>query len=487
MTIVTDPTTAPARRLLIGGHWRSAGQTFERVNPARPSEIVGRSAAATPSDVDAAYAAAASAAADWRARPAPDRGAILHRAADLVAEREPELATTLTLEEGKAIRDARAEVRRAATILRYFAGECLQPVGAVYPSATCETLIQTIREPLGVVCAITPWNFPLAIPAWKLAPALAFGNTVVWKPAEIASGSAALLAEALHDAGLPAGALNLLTGSAATIGDALISHPAMAGITFTGSNAVGRRIGVVAAERGAKVQLELGGKNAVVVMPDSDLDRAVGCTVRGAMLSTGQRCTATSRAIVVGDCYDEFVERLIAAVNALVVGDPLDESTDVGPVASAAQHQTVRSYLEIARREGLRLACGGSASDPADGYYVEPTVYGDVDPGSRVARDEIFGPVLAVIRAANLDDALEIANASEYGLSASVFTRELNVALDFARRIECGVVHINGETAGAEPQVPFGGMKASSSHSREQGKAAVEFFTDVKTIYLEAT
>jgi acyl-CoA reductase-like NAD-dependent aldehyde dehydrogenase len=486
MGSVIDATGVAEYGLLIDGRWRRAARCFERHNPARPAEVVGRSAAAAPGHVEDAYAAATAAAAGWAGLPATRRGEILGQAADLVLARESDMAATLTFEVGKAIRDARAEVRRSAAILRYFAGECLQPLGAVYPSATPGTLLHSVREPLGVVCAITPWNFPLAIPAWKLAPALAFGNTVVWKPAEIASGSAALLAIALTDAGLPPGVLNLITGPAASIGDAVIGHPAAAAITFTGSNAVGRRIAVQAAERGAKFQLELGGKNPVVVLPDADLERAVECTVRGAMLSTGQRCTATSRAIVVGERHDEFGERLSAAVEGLVVGDPFDEATDVGPLASAAQHQTVRSYLEIARRAGHRLACGGGATDPQDGYYVDPTVYLDVDPGSRIARDEIFGPVLAVMRARDLDAALAIANASEYGLSASVFTRDLGAALAFARRVHAGVVHVNGETAGAEPQVPFGGMKSSSSHSREQGKAALEFFTDVKTVYLEA-
>lgn len=473
--------------LLIDGSWRATAEYLERWNPARPSELVGRSASATAADVDAAVSAARAAAPEWAGATAPARADVLRTAADLLLEREARIATTLTLEEGKAIRDARAEVQRAAAILRYFAGECLQPLGEVYASATPDTLLHTVRVPLGVVGAITPWNFPIAIPAWKVAPALAFGNAVVWKAAQIASGTAAELAGALHDAGLPPGVLNLLTGTAAQIGNALVAHPGLDAITFTGSNAVGRAIAATAAPRGTKLQLELGGKNPVVVLADADLDQAVACTVRGAMLSSGQRCTATSRAIVVRELCDAFAERVAAVVGELVVGDPLDERTDVGPLASAAQHAGVRGYLEVAAQEGLQLVCGGGTSDPAGGYYVEPTVYRDVPPASRLAREEIFGPVLAITPADSFDAALALANDTEFGLSASIFTRDLDRALAFSRRAEVGIVHVNGETAGAEPHVPFGGMKASSSHSREQGKAAAHFFTDVKTVYVHAS
>lgn len=300
--IPTEAASADA--LLIDGAWRAAAATFERRNPARPGELVGRSAAGSPADVDAAFAAAHAAQPGWAALPAPSRGDVLRRAADLLEARVETVATTLTREEGKAIRDARGEVLRAASVLRWFAGECLQPVGEVVPSAVPGTFLHTTREPLGVVLAITPWNFPIAIPAWKVAAALAFGNAVVWKPAQIASGTAVQLAAAFVDAGLPAGVLNLVTGTARDIGDALVAHPGSDAITFTGSNAVGREIAVRAAERGAKVQLELGGKNPAVVLPDADLARAVACTARAAMLSTGQRCTATSRAIADGDVPD---------------------------------------------------------------------------------------------------------------------------------------------------------------------------------------
>jgi aldehyde dehydrogenase (NAD+) len=341
-----------------------------------------------------------------------------------------------------------------------------------------------VREPLGVVAAITPWNFPIAIPAWKLAPALAFGNAVVLKPSELTPLSAVALAEALWEGGVPREALHVVCGDPQEVGGALCADPAVRALTFTGSAAVGRTLQRDAVARGLKVQLELGGKNPVVVLDDAVLDQAVEQTVRGAMMSTGQKCTATSRVIVTPGIRDAFVEALVARVAALRVGDPLDPATDVGPLVSAAQRERVLGYLAGAARDGLAPAVGGRAPD-RPGWFVEPTVYLDVDPASTLAQEEIFGPVAGVIEAADLEEALAIANAVPYGLSASVFTRDLGRVHRFVRGIEAGVVHVNGETAGTEPQVPFGGMKASSSHSREQGRAAVEFFTAVKTVYVD--
>jgi aldehyde dehydrogenase (NAD+) len=337
-----------------------------------------------------------------------------------------------------------------------------------------------------VVAIITPWNFPIAIPAWKIAPALAHGNAVVWKPSDVTPLSAVRLVEALDDAGLPAGVLNLLTGFPDEIGDALVDDPRLTGISFTGSLPVGRAIQARALARGVKVQLELGGKNPVIVLADADLDLAVEQTVRGAMLSTGQKCTATSRALVVDAVAEEFTERLVARVEALRVGDPLEPETDVGPVVSAAQRDRVASYLDIARGEGHRLATGGTLPSIDGGHFVSPTLYLDVDPGSRIGQEEIFGPVLATMHVASFDEAITIANRVRYGLSASIFTRDLQAAMTFARRIEAGIVHVNSETPGAEPHAPFGGMKDSSSHSREQGDAARHFYTDTKTVYIDA-
>lgn len=486
MTSTADAGAVTTFGLYIDGRWEVVEPTFERLNPARPDELVGRSSAATPAEVAAAYGAAAQAARLWALMPGPGRAAILVRAAELVAERVEEIARTLACEEGKVIRDARGEVLRAAAVLRFHAGECTQPIGEVFGSAVGDTMIQTVREPLGPVAVITPWNFPIAIPAWKIAPALAYGNTVVWKPAEIASGTAALLVECLDEAGLPAGVLNLVTGRGREIGDAILDDPRARAVTFTGSNAVGQSVAQRAAARGLKAQLELGGKNPSVVLADADLDRAVGCITRSAMWSTGQRCTATSRAIVVEEVYDEVVERLVVAGSALKVGDPLDEGSDVGPTASRSQFETVTEYLDVARTEGLECVLGGTAGAPEDGYFVAPTIYVGVDPASRIATEEIFGPVVAVIRARDAEHAFALANDTEYGLSASVFTTDLSSALRATRELEAGVVHVNGESAGAEPHVPFGGAKASSTGGREQGKAAAEFFTEIKTIYFEA-
>ena len=475
-----------AAGILIAGEWVPLERTYTVRNPARPAEAVGEFAHAGPEHVDAAYAAAKRAAAEWRRTPALERGEILQRTAAILAERSEEIATDFTREEGKTLAEARGEVQRGVQILRFFAGEAAQPRGEVHPSAARDRFLYSVREPLGVVCLITPWNFPVAIPLWKIAPALAYGNTVVWKPATITPGTAVGVATALVDAGLPAGVLNLVTGPASSVGGSLTEHPEVDGISFTGSLEVGRGIQLAAVERGVKVQLELGGKNPVIVLDDADVEQAVEQTVRGAMMSTGQKCTATSRAIVVGDAGDRFTPALLDRVARLRVGDPLDPATDIGPLSSIEQFETVTGYLDVAREEGHRLGAGGAPLDTDDGgYFVEPTVYLDVDPASRIGREEIFGPVLGVMRAASLDHALEVANSVEFGLSASIFTRDLARAFEFIDSVEAGVVHVNSETAGAEPQVPFGGMKASSSHSREQGKAAIDFYTQVKTVYLD--
>ena len=483
MTAIT--ASPPAFGLFVGGRWRDAGRELENRNPARPDAVVSTHALAGPAEVDEAYAAARAAAPGWRRTPPLQRGEVLFRAAELLEQRAAAIAAELTAEEGKTLPEARGEAGRAAAILRYFAGECAQPVGDMLPSAAERTLLYSVREPLGVVCVITPWNFPIAIPAWKIAPALAYGNTVVFKPSDLTPLCAVRLVEALADAGLPPGVLNLVTGMPDAIGDALTGHDEVDAITFTGSNAVGRAIQAAAVPRGVKVQLELGGKNPVIVLPDADLSLAVDQTLRGAMMSTGQKCTATSRAIVHPAIHDEFTERMLSAVRALRVGDGAQEGVQIGPLVSEPQRDRVLGYLDVARSEGHELLTGGGPGE-GSGWFVQPTVYDGVDPGSRIGREEIFGPVLGLMRADDLEQALAVANAVDFGLSASIFTRDLAAALHFAREAEVGVVHVNSETAGAEPQAPFGGMKGSSSHSREQGKAAVEFFTETKTVYITA-
>ncbi|MDH7568942.1 MAG: aldehyde dehydrogenase family protein [Armatimonadota bacterium] len=335
---------------------------------------------------------------------------------------------------------------------------------------------------------VTPWNFPIAVPAWKLAPALAYGNTVVLKPASLTPGMGVALAEVLAEAGIPPGVFNLVTGSGGVVGDALVAHPAVRGVSFTGSNAVGKRIAALALERGVRYQLEMGGKNPILIAPDADLDQAVELTVRGAMLSCGQKCTATSRAIVCQPLVEEFTTRLVKRVRELRQGPGTDASTFLGPVVSEAQRRSILEYVRIGQEEGARLLVGGGVPEGpefAHGYYVQPTVFDQVTPSMRIAREEIFGPVLAILAAKDLQEAIAMANNTAYGLSASLVTRSLNAALEYVTDIEAGLVRVNGETAGVEPQAPFGGMKESSSYSREQGRAAMEFYTQVKTVYLE--
>ncbi|MDO8211733.1 aldehyde dehydrogenase family protein [Conexibacter sp. CPCC 206217] len=479
-------TETPVHGLLIDGEWRQGAGVLERRNPARPSELVARVATAGPDDVRAAYDAAAAAAPGWRRTPPPKRGEILFAAAALLAQRVDAIGEELSREEGKTLAEGRGEVARAVQILRWFAGEASQPLGDVLPSAGATTFVWSERAPLGVVCVITPWNFPVAIPIWKIAPALAFGNTVVWKPSELTPLCAVRVAQVLTEAGLPPGVLNVVHGLPSEIGDAVTGDERIAALTFTGSTATGRRIQRAVVGRGVKVQLELGGKNPVIVLDDADLEQAVEQTLRGAMMSSGQKCTATSRALVLPGIRDAFAQRLIDRVGALRVGDPLLERTQIGPLVSEGQRDRVVSYLDVAAQEGHELAVGGRDAAPdGDGWFVAPTVYRDVDPASRLGQEEVFGPVLGLIAVDSLEQAVEVANGTQYGLSASIFTRDIARAFAFVREVEAGMVHVNSETAGAEPQVPFGGSKASSSGSREQGKAAVAFFTETKTVYLD--
>jgi alpha-ketoglutaric semialdehyde dehydrogenase len=479
---VANPLTY---QLYIGGEWHETGRTFENLNPADPSDVVGMFADGTSKDVDDAFAAAREGAAVWRRTNPHQRAEILFAAAELLLRDQDAIGAELTREEGKTLAEGRSEVARAAAIVRYFAGECAQPVGEVFASADDTTSVHTLREPLGIVGVITPWNFPIAIPAWKIAPALAYGNAVVWKPSELTPLCAVRLVEALHAAGLPPGVLNLVTGMPAEVGEALTGHPDLDALTFTGSGPVGRAIQAKAAPAGVKVQLEMGGKNPIVVLADANLDEAVAATLRGAMLSSGQKCSATSRAIVHPSVAGRFIDRLAIKCAALRVGDPQDPSTDLGTLVSGAQLQKVERYLEVAREEGQEVLLGGEPlNHPSGGYFAAPTLYTGVPPGSRIGREEIFGPVLAILEADNMTEAIRLANDTDYGLSASVFTHGLGAAMRFAREFRAGVVHINSETTGAEPHVPFGGMKQSSSHSREQGKAAREFFTDTKTVYV---
>jgi acyl-CoA reductase-like NAD-dependent aldehyde dehydrogenase len=471
---------------LIGGEWVAASDhaTFETRDPAHADDVLAVFPSATAADAAQAVAAAAEAFPAWAATPAPARGAILFLAAELLTERLEDVARTLTREEGKTLAEARGEVTRARDILRYFAGEGWRAGGDMLPANTVNAMLYSRREPLGVVAAITPRNFPIAIPAWKIAPALAYGDSVVLKPASAAPLTALRLVECLVDAGLPAGVLNFVTGSGATVGDELASDPVVRGLTFTGSHAIGAGIYGRATGHFARVQLEMGGKNPTVVLGDADLDLALRLVVAGGFGLTGQSCTATSRVIVEESIADRFAALLAEAADGLTVGDGLHEDVQMGPAVSEEQLATDLEYIEIARDEGAELLAGGGRAGDG-GHFVQPTVFDHVDARSRLAQEEVFGPVVGIVRAHDLDDALFKANGVGYGLAAGVVTGDLHRALSFVDRIEAGVVKVNEPTTGLALQAPFGGFKESSANTfKEQGPAAVEFYTRTKTVYL---
>ncbi|GGG22810.1 alpha-ketoglutaric semialdehyde dehydrogenase GucD [Paenibacillus abyssi] len=485
-----EKNTIPSFDNYINGEWMPAvgGGTKKSINPSRSHEIVGYVPDSSEADLNGAVAAAEAARAAWRKLTGAQRGSLLYKAADLLESRLDEIGETMTREMGKTWAEAKGETARGAAILRYYAGEGMRSIGEVIPSTDAEALMFTTRTPLGVVGVISPWNFPVAIPIWKMAPALAYGNTVVWKPATETAVTAAKVMQCLHDAGFPPGVVNMVIGSGSAIGQGMASHPGIHGITFTGSNAVGKQVGQAALARGAKYQLEMGGKNPIIIAADADLDLAVDATISGGLRSTGQKCTATSRVIVIKDVYEAFKAKLLDKVAALKVGDGMDASTWLGPCANENQLDTVLSYIRKGTEEGAVLLAGGTRpSDPdlADGFYVTPAVFDNVTPDMSIARDEIFGPVLALIAVEHIEQAIAVANDSEYGLSASIYTKDIGNVLSFVQEMEAGLVRVNAETAGVELQAPFGGMKQSSSHSREQGQAAIEFFTSIKTVFIK--
>lgn len=471
----------------VQGRWCAGDVEVPDINPACPSTPVAQLSLANKTIAQKAVQASVGMAAAWRNTPAPARGEILRKAADLLQQRTAEVARDLAIEEGKTLPEAAGETSRAVAILRYFAAQTLEPDGETYPSHSPKTLLYAVREPVGTVAAITPWNFPIAIPAWKIAPALAYGNTVVWKPAEIVPLTATHLVQALADAGLPDGVLNLVLGLGSEVGDTLTTDPGVDAITFTGSNKVGRAIQAKAVALGKKVQLELGGKNPAVVLADADLENAADQVARGAFLSAGQKCTATSRVIVDQKIWDSFLQKLVEKARQMVLGDPLDAKTKIGPVSSQQQFETVRSYLEIAKKENASFVTGEMPGhDVTKGYYIAPIVLSGLSKQSAVVREEVFGPVVALLPAATPEEALALANDTPFGLSASVFTNDLNRALRFVKELRAGIVKVNQETAGLEFHVPFGGMGESSSGSREQGKVARDFFTQWKTVYIDS-
>lgn len=475
----------------VNGEWVSSlkNKVAAANNPANKNEIVGYVQSSTGEDVDRAVAAAKSAQKEWRRLSGAERGDYLYKIANILERRLEEVAETMTREMGKTFSEAKGETMRGIVILRYYAGEGMRKAGDVIPSTDSKALMFTTRVPLGVVGVISPWNFPVAIPIWKMAPALIYGNTVVIKPAQEAAVTAAKIMECMDEAGIPAGVVNMVTGAGSEVGTAIVNHSDVNGITFTGSNATGKQIGQAALARGAKYQLEMGGKNPVIIAADADLDLAVEGTISGGLRSTGQKCTATSRVFVQAEVYDAFKGKLIEQVKEIIIGNGMEGTTWMGPCASENQLNTVLSYIEKGKAEGARLIYGGERymeNGSENGFYVQPTIFEDVTNGMVIAQEEIFGPVLALIKVNTIEEALEQANDVEFGLSASIYTKDIGTMMLFINDIDAGLVRINAETAGVELQAPFGGMKQSSSHSREQGQAAIEFFTAIKTVFVKA-
>lgn len=467
----------------IDGERVEAGRPGESLNPSDTREVVARTPDGGAGEVDQAVTAARNAFPAWAEASPEVRSDILDRAGSLLMERREAIGRLLSREEGKTLAEGIGETARAARVLKYFAGEALRVHGQNLASVRPGVEIQTYRQPIGVFGLITPWNFPIAIPAWKAAPALAFGNTVVLKPAGPTPATAEALVAILHEAGLPKGVLNLVIGRGG-VGQAIVDHPDVVGVSFTGSQKIGAGVAEGAVRRQARVQLEMGGKNPLIVLDDADLERAVDIALDGSFFATGQRCTASSRLIVQEGIHDRFVERLAEKVRGLKVGHALDPETKIGPAVSEDQRETSYRYIDIALEEGGRVVTGGERIEgDAPGWYVQPTLIADTEAGMRVNNEEVFGPVASTIRVKNYDQALEIANGVEFGLSAGIVTSSLKHARDFQRRARAGMTMVNLPTAGVDYHAPFGGTKGSSYGPREQGFAAVEFFTQTKTSY----
>ncbi len=474
----------------IGGEWvPPSGDSFEVRNPADTDEVVGLFPFASDDEVRAAISAAQDAQRAWGETPGPERGEVLYRAAQIIRRRADEMATDLTREEGKTLAESKGEVLRAADILNYFAGEGRRMGGETLPAETRNTLLYTARMPLGVVAIITPWNFPIAIPVWKIAPALISGNAVVFKPASQSPLTAIHLAEVFDEAGLPKGVLNVVTGSGAKVGNVLVTDERINGVSFTGSYSVGTGIYQKTAQRMLRTQLEMGGKNPLIVAADADLDKAVMLAARGGFGLTGQACTATSRVVVERAVAREFSERLTAYARSLKVGPGLDTASQMGPAVSRDQRDTDLEYIEIGQQEGAKMTAGGADTvGNSRGHYVAPTVFEQVRPDMRIAQEEIFGPVIAILEAGDFEDAMQIADGIGFGLAASICTTDLRKALKFAERIEAGLVKVNQPTTGVPLHAPFGGFKMSSSGTfKEQGSTAVDFYTRIKTISIDVS
>lgn len=468
---------------LIAGEWVGSDAS-KNINPSDTNDVVGMYAQGSAEDAKQAIAAAKAAFPAWSRSGILERHAILKKASDEILARKEELGTLLAREEGKTLPEATGEVIRAAQIFDFFAGETLRLTGEVVPSARPNIGVEITREPLGVIGIITPWNFPIAIPAWKIAPALCYGNTVVFKPADLVPGCAWAIVDILHRAGLPKGVLNLVMGRGSVVGQAMLDSPDLAGITFTGSTGTGKRVAMASIEHNRKFQLEMGGKNPMVILDDADLNVAVEAAANSGFFSTGQRCTASSRLIVTEGIHDKFVAALTEKLKSLNVDNALKAGTHIGPVVDDKQLKQDTDYIEIGKSEGAKLTFGGGViKRDTPGFYLQPTLFTEATNQMRISREEIFGPVASVIRVKDYEEALAVANDTPFGLSAGIATTSLKYATHFKRNSEAGMVMVNLPTAGVDFHVPFGGRKASSFGPREQGKYAAEFFTVVKTAY----
>lgn len=475
---------AELHRNLINGEWTGGEPAVPNVNPSNLNDVVGEYTYASRADAENAIAAASNAFPTWSYSAPLERHALLRTVSDEILDRSRELGKLLSREEGKTLAEGIAEAKRAAQIFDFFAGEALRLSGEILPSIRPNVSIEITREPVGVVGVITPWNFPLAIPSWKIAPALCYGNTVVFKPANLVPGSAWALVEILHRAGLPDGVLNLVMGGGGTVGQAILDGENVNAVTFTGSTQIGARVAAASAARMRKCQLEMGGKNPLVILDDADLSVAVDCAVNGAFFSTGQRCTASSRIIVTEGIHDRFVEATIERLRKVIVDDALKIGTDIGPVVDESQLAQDEKYIDIGKAEGARLVFGGQRlKRETPGFYLQPALFVDATNEMRIAREEIFGPVACVLRVKDYDEALSVANDTPFGLSSGICTTSLKYATHYKRNAEAGMVMVNLPTAGIDFHVPFGGRKGSSFGAREQGRYAAEFYTTVKTAY----
>lgn len=473
----------------IGGKWTRSvtGKTSPNINPANRDQVVCEVQASNQQDVLAAFAAASSGFETWRKIPSPMRGQMLQQVIDAVRARQEEFARALTLENGKTLREARTELASALKEAEFQAQQGRRLSGELIQSESPDVTCYVRREPLGVATIIAPWNFPISVACRKIFPALVAGNSVVLKPADFTPMATAMMIEVFDQVGFPPGVVNFITGRGSVIGDELVTNQAVRAISFTGSTEVGLGIARKVADRQIKLQLEMGGKNPLVVLADADLDAAVDAAFIAAYACSGQWCTSTSRAIIESPVYEKFLSRICEKAAAIKVGNGLDDSTDMGPVAGPKQYDTVMRYIEIGKKEGARLMVGGNAitkGEFAKGYYIEPTVFADVASGARIAQEEIFGPVLAVMKARDFDDALAIANNTIYGLTSSIYTNDLEKAQRFVDEIESGITHVNMHTAWKEPQAEFGGIKESGRGAPEAGKAGAEFFTEYKSVYI---